>query len=41
MTELINIIYVLIEKELLFKEIVFNDVEQELFDENDVFLSLK
>ena len=34
-------IYVLIEKKLLFKEIVFNDVEQEFFDESDVFLSSK
>ena len=40
-TELINMIYILIEKELLFKEIVFNDVEQELLDESDVFLSSK
>ena len=34
-------IYVFIKKELLFKEIVFNDVEQELFDESDVSLSSK
>ena len=34
-------IYVLIEKELLFEEVVFNDVEQEFFDESDVFLSSK
>ena len=41
MTELISMIYVLIEKKLLSEEIVFNDVEQELFDESDVFLSSK
>ena len=34
-------IYVLIKKELLFKKVVFNDVEQKLFDESDVFLSSK
>ena len=34
-------IYVLIEKELLFEEIVFNNVEQKFFDESDVFLSSK
>ena len=37
MTELINLIYVLIEKELLFKKVVLNDVEQEIFDKSDVF----
>ena len=41
MTKLISIIYVLIEKEFLSEEIVFNDVEQESFDESDVFLSSK
>ena len=41
MTKLINMIYVLIEKELLFKKIVSNDVEQKFFDESDVFLLLK
>ena len=41
MTELINMIYVLIEKKLLSEEVVFNDVEQEFFDESNVFLSLK
>ena len=34
-------IYVLIEKELLREEIVFNDIEQEFFDESDAFLSSK
>ena len=34
-------IYILIEKELLFKEVVFNNVEQKSFDENNVFLLLK
>ena len=34
-------IYVIIEKEFLSEEIVFNDVEQEFFDESDVFLSSK
>ena len=34
-------IYVLIEKELLFKKIVFNDVEQEFLDESNVFLLSK
>ena len=34
-------IYVLIEKELLFEKVVSNDVEQEFFDESDVFLSSK
>ena len=34
-------IYVLIEKKLLFKKVVFNNVEQEFLDESDVFLLLK
>ena len=34
-------IYVLIEKKLLFEKVVFNDVEQESFNESDVFLSSK
>ena len=34
-------IYVLIEKKLLFEKVVFNDIEQESFDENNVFLSSK
>ena len=41
MTELISMIYVLIEKKLLFEKVVFNDIEQESFDKNDVFLSSK
>ena len=41
MIKLISIIYALIEKKLLFEEIVFNDVEQESFDENDALLSSK
>ena len=41
MTKLINMIYALIEKELLFKKIVFNDVKQEFFDESNAFLSSK
>ena len=41
MTELINLIYVLIEKDLLFKKVVLNNIEQELFDESNVFLSLE
>ena len=41
MTELINMIYVLIEKEFLFEKVVFNDVEQKSLDENDVSLSSK
>ena len=41
MTELISMIYILIEKKLLFKKIVFNNVEQKSFDESDVFLSSK
>ena len=34
-------IYVLIEKELLRKKVVFNDIEQESLDESDALLSLK
>ena len=34
-------IYILIEKEFLFKKVVFNDVEQKLFDESNAFLSSK
>ena len=41
MIKFINLIYVLIEKELLFDKIVLNDVEQEIFDESNVFLSSK
>ena len=41
MTELISMIYVLIEKEFLFEKIVFNDIEQKLFDESNAFLSSK
>ena len=41
MTKLINIIYISIEKELLSEEVIFNDVEQEFFDENNAFLSSK
>ena len=41
MTELISMIYVLIEKELLREKIVFNDIEQKSFDESDAFLSSK
>ena len=41
MTELISMIYVLIEKEFLFKKVVFNDIEQESFDKSNVFLSSK
>ena len=41
MIKLINIIYVLIEKEFLRKKVVFNDIKQELFDESNVFLSSK
>ena len=37
MIELINLIYVLIEKELLFKKVVLNNIEQELLDESNVF----
>ena len=39
MTELINLIYVLIKKELLFQEIVLNDIDENFLEENDVFLS--
>ena len=41
MTKLINLIYVLIEKELLFKKVVLNNVEQKSFDESNVLLSSK
>ena len=41
MTKLISMIYVLVEKEFLSEEVVFNDVEQEFFDENNAFLSSK
>ena len=41
MSELISKIYVLIEKELLFKKIVFNNVDQKFLDKSNVFLSLK
>ena len=41
MTRLINTIYVLIENKLLFKEIVFNNIEQEFFDESNIFFSSK
>ena len=34
-------IYVLIEKELLFKKMIFNNVKQESFDESDAFLLSK
>ena len=41
MIEFISIIYAFIEKEFLFKKVVFNDVEQKSFDESDVFLLSK
>ena len=41
MTKLINLIYVLIEKELLFQKIVSNDIDENSFEENDVSLSSK
>ena len=41
MIKLINLIYVLIEKEFLFKKVVSNDVEQESFDESNVLLLSK
>ena len=41
MTELINIIYILIAKKLLFKKVVFNEIEQKSFNESDVFLLTK
>ena len=34
-------IYILIEKEFLFEKVVFNNIEQEFLDENNVFLLLK
>ena len=34
-------IYILIEKELLCEKIVFNNIEQQSFDESDTFLSSK
>ena len=39
MTELINLIYALIEKKLLFQEIVSNDIDENSFEKSDVFLS--
>ena len=39
MTELVSLIYVLIEKELLFQEIVSNDIDENSFEKSDVFLS--
>ena len=41
MTKLINLIYVLIEKELLSQEIVLNDIDENFFKKSDVSLSLK
>ena len=40
MTELINLIYALIEKELLLQKIVLNDIKNS-FEKSNVFLSSK
>ena len=39
MTELINMIYALIEKKLIFQKIVSNDIEADFFEKNNAFLS--
>ena len=41
MTELISIIYILIEKKFLREKVGFNNIKQKSFDESDVFLSSK
>ena len=41
MTELINLIYALIEKEFLPQKIVSNDIDENSFEKNDVSLSSK